>query len=111
MIRETIMGALVVAVLLLGTLAGVFAYRFKDASGQLDKLQTTNDLYARTIDRLTAQRKIDDKTVAAFNEGLANLNAKADETADAVKSLSDDPQSKPYMQSPLPDNVKRLLNR
>lgn len=102
--------ALAAALAIAIALAGVFAYRYKDAQKSLDSALEANKLYAAAIDRLTVQRKVDDKMVVAFQQGLADLDARSAETAAAVKALNDDPTSKTYLDTPLPDAVKRVLN-
>jgi type II secretory pathway pseudopilin PulG len=109
-VTKYVIAALAIICAILASLAGIFAYNYKDAQKTLESALEANALYAKAIDRLTNQRKIDDKVVMAFQAGLAEINAQTEQTAADVKALSDDPESKDFLGRPLPDNVKRLLN-
>jgi hypothetical protein len=91
------------------SIAGVFAYRYKDAQAMLDSALEANKLYAAAIDRLTKQRKLDDAAVSALQKGIAALDAQAELDAQAREALQNDPTAKEFLDRPVPASVKRLL--
>lgn len=78
-------------------------------NAQVDGLLKINADQGAAIARLTNQRQIDDKFVTALTSDLAALRDEAGNTTQAISDLkATDPDAKTFLDTALPDSVKRL---
>ncbi len=78
-------------------------------NAQVDGLLKINADQGAAIARLTNQRQIDDKFVTALTSDLAALRDEAGNTTQALSDLrATDPDAKTFLDTALPDSVKRL---
>lgn len=86
------------------------AAQAETAAAALVEAINTNREQSAVIDRLTQQRAIDDRTVAAFNRQLAEIRAETTAAALALETLKEaDPDAKAFLSMPVPDSIRRLL--
>lgn len=79
---------------------------------ELATAQETITRQAESINRLTAQRKVDDRIVTELATGLAELKTAAEAQTQALTELEkSDPDVKNFLALPVPDNLRQLLNK
>lgn len=79
---------------------------------QLAEVKQANEVQAKAIERITAQRAADDATLVQLNAAISDLRTKADETQASIAELERTNEAvKSYLSSPVPGDLKRLLNR
>lgn len=107
-----VIGALAIAALWYRAEAVSAESKRELATVELQAVKTANDAQAKTIARLTAQRIADDETLAQLSGAITELQSTANETQLAITDLErNSDETKAYMALPIPDDLKRLLNK
>lgn len=112
MINLRVITFVVAGAIVVGTVALVKLQRneIDGLKARIATAQDTVERQAKSIDRLTQQRAIDDKTVTAFVDGMKALRETAEAQTRAITELEKtDPDAKAFLSTPIPSGLRRVL--
>lgn len=101
--------ALTVALVAVMALCGLFAFLYARQASDLETALASNKLLSEALDNVVKQSKIDEATVNRFVTQVRDLNAAFDEQQQELSKLANDPETKTYLDTPVPGNVRRLF--
>lgn len=101
--------ALALALVASVTVSGGYAYQYARQASALETALASNKLLGEALDNSLKQRKIDDAKVVEFTRAINQLNAAFDQQEEALRELNNDPTAKNYLDTPVPDNVRKLF--
>jgi tellurite resistance protein len=79
---------------------------------QLDGVIATNKLQAESIDRLSAQSRIDDRLVTLLNQELSAIRTETEAATNKLTELErTSPDVKEFLAARVPDDLRKLLGR
>lgn len=110
--KTLILQIVVACLLIVGTLLFIYLQHNKivNLTAELTTAHETVDRQAKTIDRLSAQKTIDENIVTRLLNGMNELRAVADAQTKAITELEKtDPDAKAFLATPIPDGLKRVL--
>jgi len=88
---------------------GVYAYLYARQASSLETALASNKLLSAALDRVVAQAKIDERTVANFNRQAAEIQATLDQQQTAFRELANDPEIKDYLSKRVPSDIRELF--
>ena len=98
------------AILILGGMVVILRNQLQTKELELKTAAETIKLQAESIDRITAQRKVDDRIVTELTKGLAEIKVASEAQTTAITELEkSDPDAKNFLAITVPDSLKRLL--
>lgn len=107
-ILSKIIAAALVAVT---ALAGVLGFLYARQASALETALASNKLLSAALDTVIAQSKIDDAAAVNLARQQAEIRATLDQQAETLRELTNDPESKDYLSTRVPDRVRKLFNK
>ena len=108
--RWLAIGLALALVAMTGT-AGVYAYLFARQASTLESALASNKLLSAALDTVVRQSKIDDAAAVTMARQQAEIRATLDQQAETLRELTNDPESKDYLSTRVPDRVRKLFGK